>query len=140
VKGIGGVGGQLLPAGRMEVFDGGEVAPANSTLAALKRDRVAFRLLANFGFTHIQRSFDGVQYALDRPTLNVTLLAARPTQGVFQVGGWGELNISVLCAARTPPPRNTDGAADWLLFCLAYTYRRRGIIQTAHRPVAARQL
>ena len=26
------------------------------------RDRVASRLLANFGFTHIQRSFDGVQY------------------------------------------------------------------------------
>src|SRR5207302_1801412 len=48
--------GRLI--GRMEFFDGAEVSPKNETLAALKRDRVAARLLANFGFTHVQpRSF-----------------------------------------------------------------------------------
>ena len=116
------------------------MTPRKATLASLKRDRVASRLLANFGFTHVQRSFDGVQYALDRPTLNVTLLAARPTQGVFQVDGWGELNISVLYGALTHPLGNTDGAAEWRLFGLAYTDRRNGIIKTDNRPVAAGQL
>jgi hypothetical protein len=80
LKDVGGVEGQPLKIGRMEFFDGAEVSPKNETLAALKRDRVAARLLASFGFTHVQRSVDGVQCALDRPTVNVTLLAARPTE------------------------------------------------------------
>src|SRR5712691_1907296 len=94
-KDLAGVTGQSLKVGRMEFLDGSEVSPKNETLAALKRDRVAARLLANFGFTHVQRSLDGAQYVFERPTMNVTLLAARPTRGVFQVDGWGELNINV---------------------------------------------
>src|SRR5207247_7680984 len=94
LKDFAGVTAQSLKVGRMEFLDGAEVAPKNETLAALKRDRVAARLLANFGFTHVQRSLDGAQYALDRPTLNVTLLAARPTRGAFQVYCWGGFDIN----------------------------------------------
>src|SRR5713101_3309934 len=64
-KGLAGVTGQSLKVGRMEFLDGAEVAPKNETLAALKRDRVAARLLANFGFTHVQRSLDGAQHVPD---------------------------------------------------------------------------
>ena len=111
-KDLGRVDGQSLKVGRMEFFDGGEVSPRNATLAALKRDRVASRLLANFGFTHVQRSFDGAQYVLDRPALNVTLLAARPTRGVFQVDGWGELNINVVYGALTRQVGGTANAGE----------------------------
>jgi hypothetical protein len=72
----------------MEFIDGSEVTPGHSTLAALKRDRIAQRLLANFGFTDVQRSLDGAQYVLNMPKFNVTAVAARPTEGVFQVDGY----------------------------------------------------
>ena len=138
-KDLGGVEGQSLKIGRMEFFDGAEVSPKNETLASLKRDRVAARLLANFGFTHIQRSVDGVQYGLDRPTVNVTLLAARPTRGVFQVDGWGELNINVLYGAITSQSGDATNAGEWRLFGLAYSDYRDGIVKTDNRPLAARQ-
>src|SRR5581483_3488260 len=98
---LGGVAGQSLKLGRMEFIDGTEVTPKNPTLAALKRDRIAHRLIGNFGFADVGRSFDGVQYAIDRSRLNFTFLAARPTRGVFQVDGWGELNANVFYGALT---------------------------------------
>src|SRR5207302_5494235 len=48
MKAIAGIAGQSLKVGRMEFIDGSEVTPGHSTLAALKRDRIAQRLLANF--------------------------------------------------------------------------------------------
>lgn len=138
-KDLGGVSGQSLKIGRMEFFDGAEVAPKNQTLAALKRDRVAARLLANFGFTHVQRSVDGIRYATDRPTLNVTLLAARPTRGVFQVDGWGELNINVVYGAITRQFGTAANVGEWRLFGLAYRDDRDRVVKTDNRPLAARQ-
>ena len=78
LKGLGGIAGQSLKVGRMEFIDGAEMTPGHSTLAALKRDRIAQRLLANFGFTDVQRSLDGAQYVLDTPKLNVTAVAGPP--------------------------------------------------------------
>src|SRR2546422_5250903 len=138
-KDLGGVEGQSLKIGRMEFFDGAEVSPKNETLASLKRDRVAARLLANFGFTHVQRSVDGVQYVFDRPTMNVTLLAARPTRGVFQVDGWGELNINVLYGAITRQVGSGGDAGEWRLFGLTYHDGRDGVVKTDNRPLDARQ-
>jgi len=138
-KDLRGVTGQSLKVGRMEFLDGAEVAPKDETLAALKRDRVAARLLANFGFTHVQRSVDGVQYVFDRPTMNVTLLAARPTRGVFQVDGWGELNINVLYAAITRQVGSGADAGEWRLFSLTYHDGRDGVVKTDNRPLAVRQ-
>ena len=139
LKRLGSVEGQSLKVGRLEFFDGAEGTPTHETLAALKRDRVAARLLANFGFTHVQRSLDGVQYALDRPTLNVTALAARPTRGVFQVDGWGELNIAVLYGAVTRESGGRSNAAEWRLFGLEYRDARSGVVKVDNRPLAVRQ-
>jgi hypothetical protein len=139
IKDLASVNGQSLKIGRMEFSDGGEVSPKDETLAAVKRDRVAARLLANFGFTHVQRSFDGAQYGLDRPTVNLTILVARPTRGVFQVDGWGELNIDVLYGAVTrqlSPPAN---ASEWRVFGLWYHDARAGVVKTDNRPLDVRQ-
>ena len=97
---VGGVAGQTLKIGRMEFIDGAEVTPKDPTLAALKRDRIAHRLVGNFAFSDVGRSFDGIQYGLNRGRLNLTLLASRPTRGVFQVDGWGELNADVYYGAH----------------------------------------
>jgi hypothetical protein len=136
---LGGVAGQSLKLGRMEFFDGAEVSPRNATLAAVKRDRVALRLLGNFGFTHVGRSVDGVQYAIDRPRLNVTLLAARPTRGVFQVDGWGELNVNVFYGAVTGQLGDTTNPGEWRLFGLGYHDYRDDIVKADNRPLAARR-
>ena len=135
---VGGVAGQSLKLGRMEFFDGAEVLPANAVLAAVKRDRVALRLLGNFGFTHVGRSLDGAQYAIDRPRLNVTLLAARPTRGVFQVDGWGELNVNVFYGAITGQLGDTAHPAEWRLFGLGYHDYRDDVVKADSRPFAAR--
>ena len=99
LKGIGAGQHQSLQLGRMEFTEGTEITPQNSDLAALKRGRIAQRLIGNFGFTHVGRSFDGARYVFDDSRTNVTLLGARPTRGVFQVDGWGQLSINVFYAA-----------------------------------------
>jgi hypothetical protein len=136
---LGGVDGQSLKVGRMEFIDGTEVTPKQATLAALKRDRIAHRLLGNFGFTHVGRSLDGVLYALDRPRLNVTVLGARPTEGVFQVDGWRELSVNVFYGAVTRQVGGTANAGEWRLFGLAYRDGRDGAVKTDNRSLAVRR-
>lgn len=111
-------GGHSLRAGRFEFIEGTETVPGNATLAAVKRDRIAHRLLGNFGWTHVQRSYDGVQYGYDRSGLNVTAAALRPTQGVFDVSGWKSLDVNVAYAALNGAP--AQGRRDWRIFAVGY--------------------
>jgi hypothetical protein len=120
-KEIGGVAGQSLKVGWMEVIDGTEVTPRNTTLAAMKRDRIAHRLLGNFGFSRVGRSFDGAQYSLNGSKLNLTLFGGRPTRGVFQVDGWGELNVNVFYGAPTGQTGGKNSAGEWRVFGLGYS-------------------
>ena len=47
--------------------DGSETTPKNASLATVKANRVNQRLLGNFGWADVQRSFDGVQYSYSKP-------------------------------------------------------------------------
>ena len=137
INGLGGVAGQSLKIGRMEFNDGLELTPANATLAALNRDRISQRVLGNFGFSDVLRSLDGAQYVLSRPTLNLTALAARPTEGVFQVNGWSELKINLFYAALTRQGGDRH-PREWRVFALGYDDHRRGVLKTDNRPATAR--
>src|SRR5207248_464671 len=77
--------GLTATVGRYEYRDGLETVPGDPTLAALKRMRIAERLVGPFEFTHVTRSFDGVRLAWDRPAWNVTAFGTRPTRGGFEV-------------------------------------------------------
>src|SRR5581483_9137779 len=46
--------------GRFEFFDGQESRPTNATIVWLQSNRIAQRLVGNFGFSNAQRSFDGL--------------------------------------------------------------------------------
>ena len=141
-KSIGGPGsndGQSLKVGRMEFNDGTEVVPKNATLAALKRDRISQRLLGNFGFSDVGRSIDGVLYVLNRSASNLTFLGGRPTQGVFQVDGWGELNVNVFYGAWTRQLGGRSNTGDWRLFGLGYRDYRDGVLKADNRTLAARR-
>ncbi len=136
-KELGGVAGQSLKLGRMEFIDGAEVTPHDSVLAALKRDRIAHRLIGNFSFSDVGRSFDGAQYVLDRSRMNLTLFGGRPTRGVFQVDGWGELDGNVFYGALTGAAGGKN-AAEWRVFGLGYSDYRDHVLKTDNRSAAAR--
>ena len=128
-KGLAGIEGQSLKLGRMEFNDGTEVTPKGASLADLKRDRVSQRLLGTFGFSDVGRSLDGALYSLSRKTLNVTVLGGRPTQGVFQVDGWGELKVNLAYAALTGQIGGQTGTGG---------RRRTGTARSAVRSAATR--
>ena len=138
VKELGGAAGQTLKLGRMEFIDGTEVAPKNPTLAALKRDRIAHRLIGNFGFSDVGRSFDAAQYSLNRSKLNLTLFGGRPTRGVFQVDGWGEVNVNIFYGALTGQVSTRKSAGEWRIFGLGYQDYRDGVLKTDNRTTPVR--
>lgn len=138
-KGLGGrkpgVAGNSLRLGRFEFWDGGEVVPKNPVLAAVKRDRVAHRLLGNFGFSAMGRSFDGAQLVRDMPSGNFTVLAARPTEGVFQLNGLGEVRkVDFAYAAYTRPMRDSEAR----LFGLTYRDGRDDVVKTSNNATPIR--
>jgi hypothetical protein len=137
-NGLGGDSSQSLKLGRMEFIDGTEVTPKDATLAALQRERIAHRLIGNVGFSDVGRSLDGALYSISRSKLNFTLLAARPTRGVFQVDGWGNLNVNVFYGALTGQRPGKRGSGEWRIFGLGYNDDRSGVVKSDNRPLAVR--
>ena len=138
-KRIAGVDGQTLRIGRFEFVDGTETAPKDATVAALKRDRIAHRLIGTFAFSHVGRSFDGAQYVLDRGDWNVTALAVRPTRGVFDVNGWGDLDVNVFYAAVTRRIGAASRAGEWRAFGIGYDDYRHDVVKVDNRPLTIRR-
>ena len=138
LDGLGGDKRQTLRVGRFEFLDGSEVTPKNATLASLKSTRISQRLLGNFGFSDVGRSFDGVQYALAAPRDNLTFVAAVPTRGVFQVDGWGWNRAAFGYLAYTHQWGGKVHSADTRLFFLDYDDFRH-IVKTDSRALAVRR-
>ncbi len=136
VKGFLGDAPSSFRVGRFEFIDGTEMIPKDPTLAALKRDRIAHRLVGNFAFSHVGRSFDGVQYVRGTSGTNISLVAARATAGVFQVNGWGEIDSDILYGALTGPV-GKKSPGEWRVLVLSY-HDGRNLLKTDNRPAAAR--
>jgi len=136
--GLGGNKKHTLQIGRFEFSDGSELTPKSTTLAALKRDRVAQRLIGNFGFSDVGRSFDGVHYSYTSGRDNFTFVGAVPTRGVFQVDGWGWNRIGFGYAAYTHSWGSGRHAADTRFFAIEYDDFRH-ILKTDNRAVAMRR-
>jgi hypothetical protein len=130
---LGGAEGHRVRLGRSEFADGSEVIPASATLASTKAQRISQRLLGPFGWSHVGRSFDGLQYAWGQPGWNATVLAARPTRGAFDVNGWEHLDVDLGYAALTA----AGGRSDARIFALYYNDRRR-LPRTDNRPAPVR--
>ncbi len=122
--------------GRFEFVEGAETSPQDPTLAALKRERIAHRLIGNFAFSHVGRSMDGVHFVRATEATNFTFLGARATEGVFQLDGNGELDVDVLYGALTRR-RGRPQAGEWRVFALHYHDGRRAL-KTDNRPAAVR--
>jgi hypothetical protein len=133
-----GHGQASLKLGRFEFFDGTEVELKDTTLATLVQTRISQRLLANFGFSAVERSFDGAQLSWNLGRKNLTFFAARPTRGVFQVDGMGELDIEAYYGAFTMPVEAKHSVGELRVFGLGYVDHRTLVLKTDNRPQAAR--
>ncbi len=131
--------GLALTAGRFDYSDGLETIPADPTLAWLKRNRLAERLVGPFGYTHVTRSFDGVRLAYDRPLVNATAFVSRPTHGGFEVSANREIDeIGLALLAVTAKQLPGLPPTDARLFYLFYEDTRDGPVKADNRPLAAR--
>lgn len=126
-----------LKLGRFEFSDGAETTPTDASLATIKRDHISQRLIGTFGFTHVGRSFDGVQYVYNTAKNNVTFVAARPTEGVFQLRGWNELDVDFYYSAYTKPIKAKSAESDVRVFAMHYHDGRR-VLKTDNRSLALR--
>ncbi|MGH9603893.1 MAG: alginate export family protein [Terriglobales bacterium] len=136
LKGLGSDQPSRLRLGRFEFIEGAETVPKDASLAALKRDRIAHRLIGNFAFSHVGRSFDGLEYARSTPLANFTLMAGRATQGVFETNGNINLDVDVIYGAYTRS-LHKQATGEWRAFVLHY-HDGRGALKVDNRPLAAR--
>jgi hypothetical protein len=127
-----------VKVGRFEFFDGAEATSTDPTVATLVQTRVAHRLISNFGFTAVQRTFDGARVAWDAGSNNVTVFAARPTRGIFQVDGMGEIDVQIYYGAFNKSIKTTRGAGSLRVFGVGYVDTRSTVLKTDNRPVAQR--
>ena len=126
-----------LRFGRFEFTDGSEVKPKDPTLATLKNDRIGQRLIGNFGYSDVMRSFDGVQYGYSTSSWNFTAVSAIPTRGVFQVDGWGWVKTPITYVALTHQAEYGENRAEWRIFGIYYN-DDRGVVKTDNRPASVR--
>lgn len=127
VKGLAGDTASSLRIGRFEFADGTEIIPSDPTLAVLKRDHIAHRLIGPFSFTHIQRSFDGAHYVRNAKSYNLTVLGARPTEGVFQLNANRELDVDFYYGALTKSIGHQNANSEIRAFALHYHDGRRAL-------------
>jgi hypothetical protein len=127
-----------LKLGRFEYFDGLEVTPKDPVLATLIQTRISSRLISNFTFAAVQRTFDGVQLSANSGQNNFTFFGARPTQGVFQVKGMDELDVDTYYGAYTRSVRTQQSAGELRVFALGYIDYRTLALKTDNRPAPIR--
>jgi hypothetical protein len=127
-----------LKLGRFTFLDGAEVSPKDKSLATLVNTRIAQRLIGDFDFSAIGRSFDGAQLAFDTHEGNFTLLGARPTRGVYQIDAMGELDVDLFYGAYTVPVNFAKSSGEFRLFSLGYIDERASVLKTDNRATALR--
>jgi len=132
------LGPVALKIGRFEYFDGAEVKPKDSFLASVVQTRITHRLISNFGFSAVQRAFDGAQLSLNSGPNNFTFLGARPTQGVFQVKGMNELDIDVYAGTYTRAIGAGKSVSELRVFGIGYVDHRTIVLKADNRPSAIR--
>lgn len=125
-----------LRLGRFEFIDGQETKPKSSTTAWLQTNRIAHRLIGNFGFSNAQRSLDGIDGHYGTGSWDITAMAARADQGVFNMNGNPELNVDLQYLAFTQSALKQHIL--WRAFAVGYHDGRTGLTKTDNRALAVR--
>jgi len=128
-----GVPGVSARDGRFGYNNGLEKPPKDPTLLWLQRARISQRLIGNFDYTNVGRSFDGVQALYDRGPVDVTLMASHPTAGGFNVNANKEIDKVDLVAGTVSlvEPKGLAPTSAQLFYM--YYGDRRGLLVTDNR-------
>jgi hypothetical protein len=124
--------------GRFTFLDGAEVHPKDKSLATLINTRIVQRLIGDFSFSAVQRSFDGMQLGFDTGDSTFTFFGARPTRGVYQVRGMDELNINLFYGAFNFPIATKNNDGELRVFAVGYMDDRAGVLKADNRTAVAR--
>ncbi len=127
-----------LRIGRFTYLDGAEVTPKDKSLATLVSQRITQRLIGDFGFSAVGRSYDGATLVFNNRAGNFTLLAARPTRGVFQIDAMGELDVDLFYGAYTRPLNFSQSSGEFRVFSLGYVDERSSVLKTDNRATTVR--
>jgi len=73
-----------IQVGRMPYASGGEAASANPKIEAVRAQRIAARVIGEFGWSIYQRAYDGVRVDTASRRWTATGFAFHPTQGGFE--------------------------------------------------------
>jgi len=130
--------GSNLRLGRFEFIEGTEMQPKNPAIKWLQTARIAQRLVGNFGFSNAQRSFDGIDGHFGSGSWDITAMAGRADQGVFNMNGNPELNVDLQYLAFSQSALNQHVL--WRAFAMGYHDGRTGLTKTDNRPLAVREL
>lgn len=122
--------------GRFEFIEGQEIQTNNSAMSWLQTNRIAHRLIGNFGFSNAQRSFDGLDAHTNFAGFNLTAMASRADQGVFNMNGNPELNVDLQYLALTRSQFKQHVL--WRAFGIGYHDGRTGLTKTDNRALAVR--
>jgi hypothetical protein len=132
------LGKSNLKLGRFEFFDGVEARSADGMVTTIVQTRIAHRLISNFGFTAVQRTFDGAQLQWNSGSHGITAFGGRPTAGIFQVDGMNEVDVQVYYGAYNKSVKTSNGAGSLRVFGIGYIDNRSTVLKTDNRPAAAR--
>jgi alginate export protein len=129
-----GLPGVSARVGRFGYNHGNEKPAHDPTLLWLQRSRIAQRLIGNFDYTHVGRSFDGVQALYDHGPLNLTLMASHPTFGGYNVNANKEIEKIDLVAGTASLVEPEGLGPTSVQFFYLYYGDRRGLLVTDNRP------
>ena len=95
------VPGLDIKGGRFEFFDGLEYMPSElgPQLKWLATNRISQRLIGNFGFSDVMRSFDGAVASYGNEKWQATVMYGVPTKGVFDLNAMEEIRHTDLAYA-----------------------------------------
>jgi hypothetical protein len=125
-----------LRIGRFEFFDGVELHPKDPQMLWLQNNRMQQRLIGNFGFSNALRSFDGGDAHFGSGNWDLTAMAGRADQGVFNMNANPEINVDLqyLAYSRTAAQGHIVARA----FAIGYHDGRTNVTKGDNRPLAVR--
>jgi hypothetical protein len=131
-----GQGDRNIRVGRFEFFEGVETHPKDPSMLWLQNNRMQQHLIGNFGFSNALRSFDGIDAHYGSGSWDLTAMAGRATQGVFNMNGNPEINVDVQYVGFTRTAAH--GRVIMRAFGVGYHDGRTGITKSDNRAAAVR--
>lgn len=126
-----------IKGGRFEFNEGQDLMPADPQLRWIVNYQISQRLIGNYQFSDVMRSFDGAVARYGNSQWNFTAMYGVPTRGVFDLNGMDEIRkTDVVYAALNGQTAHRFGNALGRLFFIWYD-DNRGLVPTDNQAPAA---